>query len=64
MLWVVIAVNYDFTQSIVNMYISAPFTNKVFQELSEQAKTIPRHRENVRRLTQSINIGDKPNKIT
>uniref|UniRef100_A0A7C9CXQ7 Uncharacterized protein n=1 Tax=Opuntia streptacantha TaxID=393608 RepID=A0A7C9CXQ7_OPUST len=41
MLWVVIAVNYDFTQSIVNMYVSAPFTNKVFQELSEQAKTIP-----------------------
>lgn len=41
MFWVVIAVNDDFAQSIVNMYICASFTNKVLQELGEQAQAIP-----------------------
>lgn len=41
MLRVVIAVNDDLAQSIVNMYISAPLTNKVLQELGEQAQAIP-----------------------
>ena len=41
MLWVVIAINNDFTQRIVNMYICAALTDKVFQELGKQAQTIP-----------------------
>ena len=39
--WIIIAVYYDFTQSIVNVYILASLTHKMFQELSEQSKTIP-----------------------
>lgn len=41
MLWIVVAVNYDFTQSIMNMYILPSFTHKMLQELSKQAETVP-----------------------
>jgi hypothetical protein len=41
MFGIVIAVNDDFTKSIMHMYISAPLTHKILQDLSNQTKTIP-----------------------
>jgi hypothetical protein len=47
-LWIVVAVNDDFTQSIVNMNILASLTHEMLQELSEQTKSIPKyHKENI-----------------
>jgi hypothetical protein len=47
--WVVIAINDDFTKSIVNMYILASLTHKMFQELSEQTKSISEnHKQRIR----------------
>jgi hypothetical protein len=37
MLRIVVAVNDDFSQGIVHMYILASFTHKMLQELSQQA---------------------------
>lgn len=41
MFWIVVAVNDDFTQSIVDMHILASLTHKMLQELREQSKSIP-----------------------
>ena len=45
MLRIVVAVNNDFTQGIMYMYILASFTYKMLQELSKQAETIPMHKK-------------------
>ena len=41
MLRIIVAVNNDFTQGIMYMYILASFTYKMLQELSKQAEMIP-----------------------
>jgi hypothetical protein len=41
MFWVVVAVNNDFTQCIVNMYILASLAHEMLQKLCEQTKPIP-----------------------
>ena len=45
MLRIVVAVNNDFTQGIMYMYILDSFTYKMLQELSKQAETIPMHKK-------------------
>ena len=42
---IVVAINDDFTQCIVNMYILASLTYKMFQELCEQTKPIPAYQK-------------------
>jgi hypothetical protein len=46
MFWVVVAINNDFTQCIVNMYILASLTHEMLQKLCEQTKPIPAYNNN------------------
>ena len=54
MFWVVVAINDNFTQCIVNMYILASLTYKMFQKLCEQTKPIPAYQEKYHRIIRNV----------